>query len=99
MTTLRPGEPHDVRFLRDMLHHAFHDQPVLPGADEPIGWRYTVGWGRPGDRAVVGCAGGFPIGAAWFRLFPADEPGYGFLDEATPELAIAVVPSARRQGI
>lgn len=88
-----------MRFLRDMLHHAFHDQPVLPGAGEPIGWRYTTAWGRPGDRAVVALDRAFPIGAAWFRRFPAAEPGYGFLDEETPELAIAVVPDWRRRGI
>ena len=35
---------------------------------------------------------GFPIGAAWSRLFARDEPGFGFVDEQTPEVAI-VVPS------
>ena len=28
-----------------------------------------------------------------------DEPGYGFVDEETPELAIAVVPSRRGRGL
>ena len=42
---------------------------------------------------------GFPIGAAWYRLFRKDQPGYGFVDEETPELAIAVVPSRRGRGI
>jgi GNAT superfamily N-acetyltransferase len=48
---------------------------------------------------VIALEGGFPVGAAWYRLFRADEPGYGFVDEATPELAIAVVPSKRGLGI
>jgi len=39
------------------------------------------------------------VGAAWFRLFRRDAPGYGFIDEETPELAIAVVPSRRGRGI
>ena len=42
---------------------------------------------------------GFPVGAAWYRLFKEGEPGYGFVDEQTPELAIAVVPSRRGRGL
>jgi len=40
-----------------------------------------------------------PIGAAWYRLFPASAPGFGFVDEQTPELTIAVVPSRRGGGL
>ena len=39
------------------------------------------------------------IGAAWLRLWPGPETGYGFLDRATPELAMAVRPERRGQGI
>jgi ribosomal protein S18 acetylase RimI-like enzyme len=93
---IRPGSRHDARFLRDMLHHAFYwrerDQGTTP-------MRYVRAWGRPGDTAVIALADGHPVGAAWYRLFPASEPGFGHVDERTPELAIAVVPNKRGHGV
>ena len=93
---LRRGGPQDVRFLRDMLSHALYWRERVPGS---LVSRYIRGWGRPGDAAVIALEGGFAVGAAWYRLFTAEEPGYGFVDERTPELAIAVVPSKRGHGI
>ena len=79
-----------------MLHHAFYwrerDQGTTP-------MRYVRAWGRPGDTAVIALENGFPVGATWFRVFSEDDPGYGFVDAETPELAIAVVPSKRGHGI
>ena len=95
-TVIRRGGAQDVRFLRDMLHHAYYWRARAPGS---LVSRYVRGWGRPGDTAVIALEGGFPVGAAWYRVFSADEPGYGFVDERTPELAIAVVPSQRGHGI
>src|SRR3970282_2269027 len=40
-----------------------------------------------------------PVGAAWYRLSRREQPGYGSVDEETPELAIAVVPSRRGRGV
>ena len=93
---LRRGGAQDVRFLRDMLHHAYYWRERVPGS---LVSRYVRGWGRPGDTAVIALQNGFPVGAAWYRLFRAEEPGYGFVNEETPELAIAVVPSKRGHGI
>ena len=92
---IRQAGPQDVRFLRDMLKHAYHwrlnQDPDLPVA------RYVNNWGRPGDAGLVAWENG-PIGAAWYRLFKASAPGFGFVDEQTPELTIAVVPSHRGHG-
>jgi GNAT superfamily N-acetyltransferase len=93
---IRQAGPQDVRFLRDMLKHAYHwrlnQDPDLPVA------RYVNNWGRPGDTGLVAWENG-PIGAAWYRLFKANAPGFGFVDEQTPELTIAVVPSRRGSGL
>src|SRR3990172_6953601 len=92
---VRKGGPQDLRFLRDMLHHAYYWRERQA---DPLVQRYVRGWGRPGDTAVIAVEGGFAVGAAWFRLFTTDEPGYGFVDEETPELAIGVVPTKRGHG-
>jgi GNAT superfamily N-acetyltransferase len=93
---IRPAGPQDVRFLRDMLKHAYHwrlnEDPDLPVA------RYVNNWGRPGDAGLVAWEAG-PVGAAWYRTFPADAPGFGFFNEDTPELAIPFVPSRRGGGL
>jgi ribosomal protein S18 acetylase RimI-like enzyme len=96
---IRPGTPQDARFLRDMLRHAYYWRPSEEDAAGLHPMRYVENWGRPGDAAVIALDRGFPVGAAWYRVFNKDRPGYGFVDERTPELSIAVVPSRRGAGI
>lgn len=81
-----------------MLRHAFYWRSAGTVEDASL-WQYVSGWGRRGDTAVIALEEGFPIGAAWFRLFTRDVPGFGFVDEQTPEVSIAVVPSRRGRGI
>jgi ribosomal protein S18 acetylase RimI-like enzyme len=97
---VRRGGAQDVRFLRDMLHHAYYWKERAPedAGPGPVAL-YVKAWGRPGDAAMIAIDGGFPVGAAWYRLFARDRRGYGFVDERTPELAIAVVPNARGKGV
>jgi GNAT superfamily N-acetyltransferase len=95
---LRRGSPQDVQFLRDMLRHAYYWRWADPELEDLPVSRYVEGWGRPGDRALLVIEGFQPVGAAWYRLFAGSEPGYGFVDEQTPELTIAVVPSRRGRG-
>ena len=40
-----------------------------------------------------------PIGAIWLRLLNGEEKGFGYVDEKTPELGMAVLPTYRNQGI
>ena len=96
---VRRGTAQDVRFLRDMLHHAYYWRERMPDEGPGPVQLYVKAWGRSGDTAVIALLDGFPVGAAWFRLFDQASPGYGFVDDATPELAVAVVPNARGQGV
>ncbi len=95
---IRRGGRGDVPFLRDMVRHAFYWRWGTPEGEHVPASRYVEGWGRRGDGSVVALESGLRVGAAWFRLFPEAAPGYGFVDESTPELAIGVVPSRRGRG-
>ena len=102
---IRPAAADDLGFLREMLYEAASWNPDWPRESmeevlaEPVLSRYVLGWGRDGDAGVVAEIDGTPVGAAWHRLFMRDEPGYGFVADDVPELAIAVAPLHRRRGI
>ncbi len=95
----------DSAFLRAMSYEAMFWDPeasrpgLVAGLSEDHLSRYVEGWGRAGDDALVARDEVVRIGAAWLRLFSADRPGYGFVDEATPELGIAVVGERRGRGV
>jgi GNAT superfamily N-acetyltransferase len=93
----------DCSLLWDMLYEAsfatVEPKPPRDAVRQPEISRYLSGWGRAGDRALVAEVAGRPVGAAWYRLFPSSDPGYGFVDEATPELSIAVVRGERGRGV
>ena len=102
---IRPATAADLPFLRKMLYEAarwtpdWPREPIEEVLAEPMLLRYYQGWGRPGDGGVIAEIDGEPVGAAWYRSFTAEQPGYGFVDEKTPELSIAVAPLHRRKGI
>lgn len=103
--TIRAATPSDEPFLWDMLYLALFvppGEPPLPRSilEEPAIARYVEAWGtRQGDVGRIALAEGAPVGAAWLRYFRHDRPGYGFVDESTPELSLSVLPSHRGQGI
>lgn len=103
---IRPAAGGDLEFLRTMGYEAATWRPGVPHAPleqvlaEPHFARYLSGWGRSGDAGVVAeDERGTPIGAAWYRVFTAAEPGFGFVDEATPELSIGVREGERGRGV
>jgi GNAT superfamily N-acetyltransferase len=95
---IRRGAHGDVPFMRSMLSHAYGWRVNQLSTDIPLA-RYVDNWGRDGDVALIAAEGPNRVGAAWFRLFTEDAPGYAFVDASTPELTIAVVPSRRRHGV
>jgi [ribosomal protein S18]-alanine N-acetyltransferase len=95
---IRKASGRDAPFLRDMVKHAYYWRWSEPATADVPASRYVEGWGRPGDRGLILIDESFPVGAAWYRLFTADRPGYGFLEEGMPELTIAIVPSRRGRG-
>ncbi|CAN5892110.1 GNAT family N-acetyltransferase [soil metagenome] len=102
---LRFAHQDDLPFLKWMLFEACYPEgaprpPFEKGIADPKVWVYLDGWVRTGDAGlIVATDAGGPMGAAWYRLFTADAPGYGFIDEQTPELAIGLVFEARGRGL
>jgi ribosomal protein S18 acetylase RimI-like enzyme len=101
---IRAATRADLSFLRLMLYEAGHWRAAVPrpSVDDALAERslarYVAGWGRSGDRGLVADDGSVSIGAAWYRLFPDDDPGYGFVSPTIPELTIAVAGSHRLRG-
>ena len=105
MLRIRELEAADADFLGAMLIEAVYWDPEkerLPAEfllAHPLLTIFHEGWGRPGDVGLVAEADGEPVGLVWYRRFTEAVHGEGFVDEATPELAIAVADGHRGQGI
>ena len=87
----------EIRSLR-----CVREGKTLPSRDvlqTPDLAKYVQDWGRKSDRAFITFDAQTPVGAAWYRLFNADNRGYGYVDDRTPELAIALLPQYRNKGL
>jgi GNAT superfamily N-acetyltransferase len=95
----------ETDFLRAMLYAALAWRPdvQLP----PVEWVlehpqvvvFHADWGRAGDVGLVADEEQESVGLAWYRFFTEEEHGEGFVDESTPELAIAVAAGYRGSGV
>lgn len=102
--SIRQAGAEDVPFLTSMLIEAVNWCPereldrerILSSPDLA---HYVTGWPRKGDCGVIAEASGVPIGAAWLRLMPVHDPGYGFVAPDVPELSIGVVAAWRGHGV
>jgi ribosomal protein S18 acetylase RimI-like enzyme len=96
----------DEPFLWQMLYEAAHmaeegESTVQAVVNHPLIAKYVKNWGRTNDLgfAAIELNDNQPIGAAWLRLFTGDDKGFGWIDDTIPELAIAVLPEYRNQGV
>ncbi|MEG4804424.1 GNAT family N-acetyltransferase [Microcoleus sp. ARI1-B5] len=96
----------DEPFLWQMLYEAAHmaaegESTVQTVVNHPLIAKYVQNWGRANDLgfAAIELNGSQPLGAAWLRLFTEDDKGFGWVDDTTPELAIAVLPEYTNQGV
>jgi len=112
---LRPLTEEDQPLMRRTLDAAVFWRPPRPTALGRLRQRiarpvlrllfrrylamYRTGWGRAGDLGLVAEIDGAPVGAVWYRFFTESSHGDGYIDEQTPELAIAVVEGHRGAGI
>jgi GNAT superfamily N-acetyltransferase len=106
MVAIRPAQAEDEPFLWDMAWEAMAVEPAMLARGReavlaiPQVRLYLDGWGRPGDTGLVAVAeDGRRLGAAWYRLYPADNPSSGFVAADMPELSIGVVADARGRGV
>jgi ribosomal protein S18 acetylase RimI-like enzyme len=110
MFRIRPATAGDVEFVVAMFLEAVNWDPEQTPLDrdavlaDPVNRRYVEGWPRggvgEGDVGVVAVGEqGAPVGACWWRYFTRDAPGYGFVADDVPEIAIGVVAGWRGRGV
>lgn len=103
--TIRRAGAVDRVFLAEMLYEAAFSpdasrSPLHVAVQEPRNRRFLNGWpSRPGDIGVIAFQGARPIAAAWCRCFRGPEVLSPYASPGIPELAIAVVPDRRGQGV
>ena len=104
--TIKPLTSEDFAFQEEMLYQSLYvmeDQNIFPReiVQNPLISKYMKHWGKQGDFGLIveNKETGDKIGAAWYRLFSTNDRGFGFIDDKTPEISIAIDYNHRNQGI
>jgi ribosomal protein S18 acetylase RimI-like enzyme len=104
--SIYPLKPEDEPFLWEMLFEAAHlaedgETSVQAAMNNPQLAKYVRNWGQKNDLGfgAIDLETQQKIGAVWLRLFPNTDRGYGYINDRIPELAIAILPPYRGQGI
>jgi ribosomal protein S18 acetylase RimI-like enzyme len=102
---IRKATPEDEPFLWDMLYYAaWIEKDGAVSSDSakinPDLIKYVKHWGRETDLGYIAHEEtGKAIGAAWLRLLIGKDKNNSYIDDYTPELAIAVVPEYIGKGV
>ncbi|MEU1973577.1 GNAT family N-acetyltransferase [Microbacterium sp. NPDC019599] len=102
---VRPAIQSDGAFLGDMVVEAANwrrggARPRHEVITSPDHSRYVSGWMRPGDAGFIAVdENGQAVGAAWYRMLPRSDPGFGYVGTGVPELIIGVRPIWRAHGV
>lgn len=108
--SIRPAMPEDDHVLWRMLALAADwrpgsvPRPVSSLRSEPTLAHYVDGWGSTDDVGYIAehterAGPTEPVGAAWWRCFSTVDPGFGFVDDAVPEVSIGVLEPWRGRGV
>ncbi len=97
-------EAKDLSFFKEMLYLAIYvaeDEKKPPKSllEQPALRIYYEHWGKEGDEGIIVRTNDEKLGAIWCRLFAANEKGYGYVDEHTPEMGIAIREDWRNRGL
>ncbi len=103
--TIRKLNKTELSFLTDMLYEAI----FVPEGHDPLPRKiikdkslskYIEKWGKDKfDIALVMESNNQLVGAIWGRLLTDENKGFGYVDNRTPELSMAVKPEYRNHGI
>jgi ribosomal protein S18 acetylase RimI-like enzyme len=105
MLSIRPLVASDQDILWDIFHVALWDPPPAPlrprsVLDHPDVRIYAEDWARrAGDVGVAGEVEGHAgvVGACWMRVVTGGR-GLAYVDDATPQLGIALFPEFQGRG-
>ena len=102
---IRQETEQDNDFLWEMLYQSIfivegEVKPLRDILNQPDIIKYLCSWGRRGDIALIATdLNDNPIGAIWIRLFDETNKTYGYIDENTPVLSMALLSEYRGKGI
>jgi ribosomal protein S18 acetylase RimI-like enzyme len=102
--SIRKATIDDIEIIKDMFYHAIYIPNGQPRPSKEVVnnqelRKYYKEWGKPGDLGYIAYTNDGAVGAVWIRLLKDEQKGYGYVDDNTPELSIAVLPEFRNQGL
>lgn len=103
--SIRAIRKEDIPFLWEMLYESL----FVPEGQEPFSRdiikepfisKYVDGWGLEGDFGFIAINNeDQPIGSITARYFNENNKGFGYIDQDTPELGMAILSEFRGKGI